>query len=237
MRVDRSITVDVKVFSSETERGRFTLTGAQVHLFSRSVQAGLTLDVGCGRERLADINLDIDPETNPDVVADMDHLPFRDNAFYRCTFDHSFEHTSRPQQTLKEATRCSQQLHITVPNSQAMMRFFFAMILAPKSWWAWKYGGGLHQTFWTWRKARALDPRPRITGSSGYWKSRTLRNVAKVWARIAPPLADQIELDLSRPADRSKEARSHVFRSIDRPMGTRRLVWVRSIGIQKRKQK
>jgi len=78
-----------------------------------------------------------------------------------------------------------------------MMRFFLSMIAAQEHWWTWKYGvDASHQTFWTWRKARALDPRLKITGSPGFLTGRTLRKLARVWARIAPPLAGQIELDL-----------------------------------------
>lgn len=58
-----------------------------------------TLNMGCGITRTArGVNVDIMPEVNPDLVYDLNKLPFPwdDNTFHRVDMSHIFEHLGDP---------------------------------------------------------------------------------------------------------------------------------------------
>lgn len=42
---------------------------------------GYSLNVPCGMSKLGDVRVDIDPNLNPDIVADMNDLPFENETF------------------------------------------------------------------------------------------------------------------------------------------------------------
>jgi ubiquinone/menaquinone biosynthesis C-methylase UbiE len=82
----------------------------------------LTLDVGCGYFPQGDVNVDVDIKTSFHhrghiltrekakkisnfVLADAEHLPFRDNSFYKSTCFHTIEHLKNPLKCLRELIR------------------------------------------------------------------------------------------------------------------------------------
>lgn len=48
---------------------------------------GRTLNLCSGESPLGDVQVDADPERNPDIVADMNNLPFEDAVFDTVVFD------------------------------------------------------------------------------------------------------------------------------------------------------
>jgi len=56
---------------------------------------GLSLNIGCKETRFGDVNLDINLQVIPDVVADALHLPFRDRCFNLVYFTDVIEHLPR----------------------------------------------------------------------------------------------------------------------------------------------
>jgi len=48
---------------------------------------GRVANVCCGQSPIGDVRVDADPEHNPDVVADMENLPFQDATFGTVVFD------------------------------------------------------------------------------------------------------------------------------------------------------
>lgn len=74
------------------------------------------LDVGSGCKYPADVNVDVDKCFPVDVVADVDHLPFKDKVFDVVTCFHVIEHVRDPQTALDELVRVSRKVvHIKVP--------------------------------------------------------------------------------------------------------------------------
>ena len=66
------------------------------------------LNLGCGRFKKKDfINIDINPETNPDILHDLNKLPypFPDDSFSVITADHVLEHLNTPFEIMRELHR------------------------------------------------------------------------------------------------------------------------------------
>ena len=94
----------------------------------------IVLNIGCGpREpvgalgrgtvwpQATEIGIDLDPETRPDVVADMRALPFRDECFYGIIASHVLEHISmegvKPSlEEMRRVLRPQGTLEIRVPD-------------------------------------------------------------------------------------------------------------------------
>ena len=75
---------------------------------SRSTQALPVLDVGCGIKKYpGSIGLDRNPNTQADVIADLDHtpFPFRDNSFHELRAIHVIEHVADVIRTMEEFYR------------------------------------------------------------------------------------------------------------------------------------
>jgi len=83
------------------------------------------LNIGSGSEssrKLAAINIDISPKGKPDVIANAQHLPFRNNAFSVVRASHVLEHIPQNQlgETLNEWKRVLHndgELQIAVPDA------------------------------------------------------------------------------------------------------------------------
>jgi ubiquinone/menaquinone biosynthesis C-methylase UbiE len=72
--------------------------------------------VGSNCTYSADVNVDIDRSLPVDVVADLEHLPFKDGAFDVVTCFHTIEHVLDPQLALDELVRVSRKVvHAKVP--------------------------------------------------------------------------------------------------------------------------
>lgn len=80
------------------------------------------LDVGCGRNKLSSaIGIDKNPETDADVVHDLDRLPypFDDDSFDVIVARHVLEHLEAPLDVLGELHRVGRQggeIHIVTPH-------------------------------------------------------------------------------------------------------------------------
>jgi hypothetical protein len=49
--------------------------------FLDSLLVGRSLHICCGKSMLGDVRLDLDPNVNPDIIADAAKIPFADNSF------------------------------------------------------------------------------------------------------------------------------------------------------------
>jgi len=56
---------------------------------------GFTLNICCGMSKIGDIRADIDPTVKPDVICDMDHLPFKKDVFDTVVCDPPFSKFNR----------------------------------------------------------------------------------------------------------------------------------------------
>ena len=63
------------------------------------------MDLGAGKKSKAKVSLDINREFRPDIVADVQYLPFRNAAVDSLVCSHVIEHTSDPVKTLREIRR------------------------------------------------------------------------------------------------------------------------------------
>jgi len=74
----------------------------------------MDLNVGCGCDPWGDVRTDLDRyswryqrKTTANVIADVQHLPFRDNTFVNIRCFHVLEHVTNPLLALKELKRVS----------------------------------------------------------------------------------------------------------------------------------
>jgi ubiquinone/menaquinone biosynthesis C-methylase UbiE len=99
----------------------------------------MRLDVGCGHTPVGDVNVDLykNPSTHRSrdqskcedydlhavpnlVVADAEHLPFKNNAFDYVYSNHVIEHVSNPEVMLREMVRVTKDIvHIKCPHRYA----------------------------------------------------------------------------------------------------------------------
>lgn len=87
-----------------------------------------SLSVGSKETRIADVNLDIEKEHQPDIVADALHLPFKDEAFERILLTDVIEHLPprSERRALSEIFRvlvpCG-ELILTTPNHHVLYTY------------------------------------------------------------------------------------------------------------------
>ena len=87
----------------------------------------LTLDLGCGVKRECDVNLDINSNVNPDIVSDLNYLPFKHQSFSLVNFNNSLEHVKNPSIPISEARRVLIKkgiISIKFPNHFSLVTFF-----------------------------------------------------------------------------------------------------------------
>ena len=65
----------------------------------------MILDVGCGGRPRGDINVDTDPNSDANIIASAEHLPFRDNSFDAVLFRGLLHHLKDPEAACREMTR------------------------------------------------------------------------------------------------------------------------------------
>lgn len=79
------------------------------------------LDIGCGKALRGDVNIDINKSfrqgINNFIVADANHLPFKDDCFSLAIASHVIEHMRAPYETLKEWKRVSKRLIVFAPSA------------------------------------------------------------------------------------------------------------------------
>jgi ubiquinone/menaquinone biosynthesis C-methylase UbiE len=69
----------------------------------------VTLDVGCGKHKRGDIGIDYSRNSDADVIADAEHLPFKDEAFTETMSTVVLEHSPNPLSFLMEQNRILKQ--------------------------------------------------------------------------------------------------------------------------------
>jgi len=80
------------------------------------------LDLGSGPHKIKGaISVDINKETNPDIVHDLNKLPlpFKSNSFDKIYMRHVLEHLNEPEKTLKDILRIAKNgamVYIEVPH-------------------------------------------------------------------------------------------------------------------------
>lgn len=76
----------------------------------------LILDVGCGKHKRGDVGVDISRNSQADVIADAQYLPFRDESFSIVISHHIIEHLRKPETAIKEMLRVSKRVKIVCPH-------------------------------------------------------------------------------------------------------------------------
>ncbi len=98
----------------------------------------LTLNVGCGADRYGDIRLDVSRkflnyDMCPNVLADAQHLPFRDKTFTVVKCSDVLEHLPDPFQAMRELVRVNQNcVVVRVPTERDIWPVFLLNVLPPK---------------------------------------------------------------------------------------------------------
>ena len=85
---------------------------------------GLVLEVGCGVSRTKKyknwIGLDFGPIVKPTIVADVNHLPFRNNSFSLVYSFGLIEHFEDPLKVIKEMKRVSPKVYFGIPKANKL---------------------------------------------------------------------------------------------------------------------
>ena len=87
----------------------------------------MKLDVGCGKRKRGDIGVDINRNSEADVIADAHFLCFRESSFDQLSAYALLEHVDNPNKVLAEMSRvCKKGAHITIlvpANSRMICNF------------------------------------------------------------------------------------------------------------------
>jgi len=83
---------------------------------AKNHSVGSILDLGSGNIDLADTTVDIDENTEPDIVHDLDEFPypFEENEYETCWLIHILEHLENPDKALEEAKRIASDRVIAI---------------------------------------------------------------------------------------------------------------------------
>lgn len=84
----------------------------------------LTLDVGCGLTKRADVTVDVVKCVKPTIVADVCNLPFRNNAFDLAIAYNVLEHVVNYQQGLRELRRVSKRIEVRVDATFSLVNWY-----------------------------------------------------------------------------------------------------------------
>lgn len=75
------------------------------------------LDVGCGSLKRGDIGVDLSKNPLVDVIADAQHIPFKEEVFDHVVSHHVLEHLPKPEIAIKEMLRVSKgRVRIVCPH-------------------------------------------------------------------------------------------------------------------------
>jgi SAM-dependent methyltransferase len=81
----------------------------------------LCLDVGCGRNKHGNIGIDYSRDSDADIIADAERLPFKNEVFTKVVSVTVLEHSPNPLNFLKEQYRVLKkggQVEVTTDNAQ-----------------------------------------------------------------------------------------------------------------------
>jgi len=84
--------------------------------FLTSRRIGSTLNVCCGTDRTGDLRVDVDPKMSPEIVADVKHLPFRDQAFETVICDPPYSMFARFKWTGELLRVAARRIIISTPS-------------------------------------------------------------------------------------------------------------------------
>lgn len=79
------------------------------------------VDLGCGPNKpqpfhgVEYLRLDVDKKYRPDIVADIQHLPFRDKVFAEGLCDNVLEHCEDPERAVGEIGRTCRKAEVVLP--------------------------------------------------------------------------------------------------------------------------
>jgi len=99
------------------------------HQFDLVVGPGSVLDVGCGSaKRRGAVGLDVSPETDADIVHDLDQFPYplEDQSFDQVVMQDVIEHLRQPVKVLEELHRVLRprgRLHLRTPHFSSALAY------------------------------------------------------------------------------------------------------------------
>lgn len=73
--------------------------------YLKSMITSPSLNLGCGHFKICDVNVDIDESYNPDIVHDLNQVPYPFGKFNTVLLHHCLEHLNDPDEILKEIYR------------------------------------------------------------------------------------------------------------------------------------
>jgi len=76
----------------------------------------LSLDIGCGKRKSFDINVDINKRLKPDIACDAQYLPFKSESFDLIHCSHLLEHVDNPNLVIEEIKR------VAKPNAKIIIK-------------------------------------------------------------------------------------------------------------------
>jgi hypothetical protein len=95
----------------------------------------LTLNLGCGNDNWGDCRVDssynfLTNKNKPTILADAQHLPFKDASFRSIKSNHLLEHLSNPFEALKEMNRVTtEELKLAFPVETDVWPFIISRLL------------------------------------------------------------------------------------------------------------
>lgn len=84
----------------------------------------LTLDVGCGLVKRADITIDIDGRVNPTIIADICNLPLKNNIIDLTIAYNVLEHIVNYQHALRELRRVSKRVKVRMDATLSLVNWY-----------------------------------------------------------------------------------------------------------------
>ena len=169
------------------------------------------LNLGCGRKHIPDaVNLDVTPDTSPDVVHDLNRRPwpFGDNRFDKVSGYDVVEHLEDVIGTMEEIHRVSTDgaiVQITVPHFSCANAFRDPTHRHYFSWYTLHYVTGEHEfSFYTRsrfrrRNSRIIFERTLVNRLVEWWANRNPERYESRWAWIFPAWFLYFELEVVKP--------------------------------------
>lgn len=90
--------------------------------FIQKMSRGLTLNVCCGTDHSGNVRVDVDKRFLPDVIADLRHLPFRDDVFDTVICDPPFQMFNKFAWKDELARVAKKRVILSAPNINIRMK-------------------------------------------------------------------------------------------------------------------
>jgi SAM-dependent methyltransferase len=166
------------------------------------------LNLGCGRKKMTGaLNLDVTPDTDPDVVHDLNVIPwpFHDNRFTEVYAHDVIEHIDDVVRVMNELHRVCQdgaRVHITVPHFSSANAFTDPTHRHYFGWFSFDYFTGEHEhNYYTRARFRMANRKLMFHNTSTNKLVRRLANrwparYERGWVWIAPAWFLWFELEV-----------------------------------------